>query len=102
MSNLSVSVHEPRTCAVVKNGKDQIVSSFKLTDLGYQGEIFLPFAIMPKLGNAIASGNEISFSITFGDCDDRSSVTIVRVSNVNYPSEDNKLIPDSMGKLKCA
>lgn len=101
MSDCKVGLEESRTCDTIKAGKDQIISSFQRTEEGYQGELFLPFAIMPKIGAAILSGKEISFSVTFGDCDDPSNVTIVRVSSVNYPLEENKRTPAAMGKLKC-
>ena len=101
MSDCKVDLEQSRTSAGILAAKDQVVSSFKLTEDGYQGEIYLPFTAIPQMGAAIRGGKEISFSVTFGDCDDSSSVTIVRVSSVNYPLEENKRTPASMGKLKC-
>ena len=101
MCDNKVSVFDSRTCPGIIAGKDKIQYAFKTTDTGYQGEIYIPFEIMPKIGAALQSGKEISFSITFGDCDDPSNTSIVRVSSVNYPLEENKGTPATMGKLKC-
>ncbi len=100
VANDAVGVESSRSSALFNEGKAQIEYKGTVTEDGYSGELFIPFTLMPKIEAALGEGKEISFSMTFGDCDDTSSVNIVRVSSVNYPLEQNKMTPAGMGKLK--
>lgn len=100
VANNTLGIEASRSSSLFVNGASQIAYSGTVGTDGYSGELFIPFALMPKIEAALSEGKEISFSMTFGDCDDPSNVTIVRVSTVNYPLEENKMTPANMGKLK--
>ncbi len=100
VANNTLGIEASRSSSLFINNVSQIQYAGTVGPDGYSGELFIPFTLMPKIEAALKEGKEISFSMTFGDCDDPSNVTIVRVSTVNYPVNENKMTPATMGKLK--
>lgn len=99
-SAIGCLVSDVRSSEEVLSNKDLIIMKcwLKADGIGYEGEVYIPFAAIPRLENAVFDGAEISFCVNFFDVD--SIGKQISISNADAPVENNKFVPGRMPKIK--
>lgn len=95
----ALTVAEGRCSESVMAGKDKILAECWLTDNGYEGKVFIPFEIIPKIKEAIDAGKQISLSCNYGESDPDKGAMFKTISCVDHPTSGNKMYPSAMTKF---
>lgn len=88
-----------RSSQFVLDRQTQIVMNLfiKQDGLGYTGQGYIPFTVIPDIEQAISSGDEVAMVFNFLDSD--SEGLRIQHATTNHPVEFNKFVPARMSRV---